>query len=113
MDILTKNEISDIVGSSTLVKYYNQEVDKESAYEILKEKLEKAEEEENKRLKKEEQERAIKEVEEGRKGRRKKKEEPGFIEQMSKNTMVRQLGRTVVREVTRGLLGILGVKKRR
>ena len=113
MDILTKNEIKDIVSSSAIVKYYNEEVDKESAYEILKEKLAKAEEEENQRLKKEEQEKAIQEVEQGRKSRSSKKEEPGFIEQMSKNTMVRQLGRTVVREVTRGLLGILGVKKRR
>lgn len=36
-----------------------------------------------------------------------------MIEEISKNTMVRQLGRTALRELTRGLLGVLGVKSRR
>ncbi|MFK7924429.1 MAG: helicase HerA-like domain-containing protein, partial [Bacteroidia bacterium] len=44
---------------------------------------------------------------------RSRKAEPTFIEEISKNTMVRQVGRTVARELTRGLLGILGIKKRR
>jgi hypothetical protein len=42
------------------------------------------------------------------KSRRKK----STLETISKNTMVRQLGRTVLREVTRGLLGALGIKRR-
>ena len=42
--------------------------------------------------------------------RRVKKEETAF-EAISKNTMVRQIGRTVARELTRGLLGVLGIKK--
>jgi hypothetical protein len=33
------------------------------------------------------------------------KEEESLIEELSKNTMVRQLGRTIFRELTRGILG--------
>ena len=40
------------------------------------------------------------------------KAEPGVLAEISKNTMVRQLGRTALRELTRGLLGVLGVKGR-
>jgi hypothetical protein len=35
-----------------------------------------------------------------------------MIEDHSGNTMVRQVGRTVFRELTRGLLGVLGGKGR-
>ncbi len=37
------------------------------------------------------------------------REEEGIIESLSRNTMVRQLGRTAAREITRGLLGVLGL----
>ncbi len=33
------------------------------------------------------------------------KEDESLIEELSKNTMVRQLGRTIFRELTRGILG--------
>ena len=46
MDILTKAEIKALVKASRLVKKYNQEVDSESAYEILTEKMEAAQEKE-------------------------------------------------------------------
>ena len=36
----------------------------------------------------------------------------GFFESLSKNTMVRQLGRTFFRELTRGIMGSLTNKKR-
>ena len=49
----------------------------------------------------------------GRKATYSAGKDDSFIESMSKNTMVRQLGRTVMRELTRGLLGALGVKKNR
>jgi len=41
------------------------------------------------------------------------REEPSTLEKVSKNTMVRQLGNTILREFTRGLLGMLGVKPSR
>ena len=44
MDILSPAEIDGILDKSALVRKYNQEVDRESAYEILKEKIDEAEE---------------------------------------------------------------------
>ena len=35
-------------------------------------------------------------------------EEPSFVEKAMKNPMVKQVGTTIVRELTRGLLGALG-----
>ncbi|MDC6362510.1 MULTISPECIES: helicase HerA-like domain-containing protein [Flavobacteriaceae] len=45
MDILTDAELKDVLGKSRLIKKYNEEIDRESAYEILNEKIEKAEQE--------------------------------------------------------------------
>lgn len=104
MDILTKAEIKELVDNSDLVPRYIEDIDRESAFELLQKKIEKAASEENKAEKE-------KQIEEAKRSVGRKKDDPSFVEQMSKNTMVRQLGRTLVREVTRGLLGILGVKK--
>ena len=46
MDILTQDEINGINNSSSLVSKYNKSIDRDSAYEILNEKIEKAESEE-------------------------------------------------------------------
>jgi hypothetical protein len=105
MDILSKKEIDELVKGSDLTHKYNEEIDKESAYEILREKLEEAKSEEHKTAM-EEQKKEVK------KASRRKKEEPSLFEKASKNTMVRQIGRTIFRELTRGILGALGVKKR-
>ena len=43
MDILTENELKDVIDNSKLVKKYSEVIDRESAYEILNEKIEKAE----------------------------------------------------------------------
>lgn len=45
MDILSEAELKETVGKSKLVKKYNETIDRESAYEILNEKIEKAEQE--------------------------------------------------------------------
>src|SRR5690606_36010802 len=42
MDVLTEQEIDQLVSNSRLIKKYNQEIDNESAYEILTAKLEEA-----------------------------------------------------------------------
>ncbi len=102
MDILTKSEIKKVINSSDLVRVYNEDIDRESAYEILTKKIEKAQSEENQKKLKEDNTKA-------KRGRPKK--ETSTMEKISKNTMVRQLGRTIFREVTRGLLGALGIKK--
>jgi DNA helicase HerA-like ATPase len=46
MDILTKSELSTLFSKSKLVKKYNKDIDRESAYEMLNKKIEKAEAEE-------------------------------------------------------------------
>ncbi len=100
MDILTPAEIDALVAQSTMAGKYNEAIDPESAYEILERRL-------AERLKNEADDRA--EPAKPARGRA-KKEPPGTLEKMSKNTMVRQLGNTVMREFARGLLGVLGVK---
>jgi len=52
MDILTQKELNQLLDDSKLVLKYNEEIDRESAYELLNEKIKKAEE-----LKKKEDER--------------------------------------------------------
>ncbi|SHO59953.1 helicase HerA-like domain-containing protein [Algoriphagus zhangzhouensis] len=95
MDILTEKEIDDVCKSSDLIDKYNQEIDRESAFEILGDKLEKIEKE---------QEKAVLPGPKPRTTRRTKQDE-SIIEELSKNTMVRQIGRTIFRELTRGILG--------
>ena len=53
MDVLTQAELSELTGSSTLIKKYNKVVDRESAYELLVEKIEKAVEEKEEKEEKE------------------------------------------------------------
>lgn len=55
MDVLEDHELTDLLESSTLSKKYNEEINRESAYELLNEKIENANQEEAK--KKAEQER--------------------------------------------------------
>jgi len=46
MDVLDDDELSDLTKNSKLVKKYNEEIDRESAYELLIKKIETAEKEE-------------------------------------------------------------------
>jgi len=43
MDVLNAKELKKLIGDSKLVKKYNETIDRESAYEMLNEKIEKAE----------------------------------------------------------------------
>ncbi len=45
MDVLTNKELDHVLDGSELIKKYNEEIDRESAYEILNGKIEKAEKE--------------------------------------------------------------------
>ena len=56
MDILTAGELSTLIGNSKIAKKYNEEIDRESAYEILKDKIERASEIETKEKEREEKE---------------------------------------------------------
>ncbi|HFX18070.1 MAG TPA: DUF853 family protein, partial [Flavobacteriales bacterium] len=95
MDILTDDELHEIIQKSKLRSKYNKTIDKESAYEILKEKIEKAQAEE--------------EEEEDTKKSKRQKEEPSMIEK----AMNSSVGKMVIREVTRSLLGVLGLRTTR
>ncbi|RYF84035.1 MAG: DUF853 family protein, partial [Chitinophagaceae bacterium] len=91
MDVLTEGEILNILNQSKLVSKYNQEVDSESAYEILTEKL------------KEAAENAPVET------RKKTKEEPSTFEKITNNTVVKSMARTAGNSIVRSLLGALGL----
>lgn len=45
MDVLTDRELRDVIANSKLVRKYSEDIDRESAYEMLNEKIEKAEKE--------------------------------------------------------------------
>lgn len=62
MDVLTDSELNSLLSKSKLVKKYNEEIDRESAYEMLNEKIEKAEAQEAKEKAKKEKE-ALKKAE--------------------------------------------------
>ena len=97
MDVLSPLEIDGLVARSELARAYNEVIDRESAFEIL-----------NKRMqgRDEEQEEEKKDKED----MKKEKVEPSTFERMTKNPMARQVGNTIVRELTRGLLGVLGIR---
>jgi len=98
MDVLTTGEIDAIVADSKLVKKYNKEIDSESAYEILTEKIKKLT-----AIKEKEAE----EKEEAKAASSSKKEKTIFD-----NPLVKAAGRTAVTILTRSLLGALGLGTR-
>ncbi len=97
MDILTSEEIDSVVAGSKIVQRYNEVIDRDSAYEILNRKLEDAASNE----------------ETDDKNSANKKEEKSTVEKVLTSSTARSIGNTVVRELTRGLLGVLGIKSRR
>jgi hypothetical protein len=94
MDVLSEKEINGIIAKTNLIYKYDELIDRESAYEILTGKIEEAQSED---------------VQTARRGR--SKEEKSALEKVWSSTTTRQIGRTVARELTRGLLGVLGIKK--
>ena len=105
MDVLTDAEINGIVKNSPLVKKYNQVVDRDSAHDILTEKIEAAHAEERQEELKEQRAKA-------RTTTSSRRQEKSTLEKVMSNTTTRQIGRTLARELARGLLGILGGKRR-
>ncbi len=93
MDILSPKELKEILNRSDLRDKYEKAIDKESAFEILKEKIKKA------RIEKE------KDEEEKEKPKRSSRQEKSTFEKIINSSV----GRTIIREVTRSLLGVLGL----
>ena len=97
MDILTDTEVQNLVMSSKLAAKYNQEIDSESAHEILTAKMEQAAE-----LSK------VKEEE-----KKQSKAKPAAEKTIFDNPFVKTAGRTAATMITRSLLGVLGLGGRR
>ncbi|MFN8206830.1 MAG: helicase HerA-like domain-containing protein [Bacteroidales bacterium] len=104
MDVLQASEIEEVLRSSELVKEYNKETDRESAYEILQKKL-KATDENNRDVR---QNIPTQEVPTSS-GRRSTRKEGSVVEDILKSPVTKM----VARELTRGLFGVLGLKTRR
>jgi len=96
MDIITTQEKAEVISNSKLVTKYAEDIDRESAYEMLNEKLEKLESKN-------------KEHEEEPKPRSRRRPEKTSFEKIAGHSLTR----TVLREVTRGILGVLGIKSGR
>jgi hypothetical protein len=96
MDVLTDSEIREILKKSELATKYNVDMDRDSAYEILYERMQQQEEEQ-------EEERFRKQVRQPAERR-----SPSTFEKIIKSPVTN----TIAREVTRGLLGVLGLKTR-
>ena len=97
MDILSESELSGLLAQSKLAKKYNEEIDRESAYEMLHKKIEQAEAEEAKQKAKEEKE-ALKRAESKRKtttSRRRSTRQNPIVKVLTSATVIR------------GVLGIL------
>jgi DNA helicase HerA-like ATPase len=97
MDVLTASEIDEIVDNSKLVEKYNEEIDRESAYEMLTQKLTPQEQTENSE--------GSQEVTDNPTNDKSVIEKAGgFISDVANSSA----GKIIIREVTRGLLGVLG-----
>ncbi len=104
MDIISSVEKDSVIEKSVIRTKYAEEIDRESAYELLEEKLEKAE--------KDEKERKSKELREEKKSRKttrsRRRPEKSTFEKIASHPTTK----IIVRELTRGLLGVLGVRRR-
>ncbi len=95
MDVITEDEKEDVLAKSKLMKRYSEDIDRESAYELLSKKLERMEEKEEEE---EEQREAGK-----RKSKSRRRPEKSTFEKIASHSLTK----TIMREFTRGLLGIL------
>ncbi len=91
MGPLTPEELQQTVTASSLAKSYNEHIDRESAYELLAAKIRDAN------------------LTTPPPTTSQGKQQKSTIEKVIADPLTRQIGRTVAREVTRGLLGVLGL----
>ena len=101
MDILSNEEIDNMVNTSKLVKKYNKQIDRESAHEILMERIEVAQE-----LPKYQPDKMGRNQPTPKPTQRRTTKETGMFEKIMKSPVTN----TIAREVTRGILGVLGLK---
>ncbi|WKS95187.1 helicase HerA-like domain-containing protein [Riemerella columbina] len=97
MGTLTASEIDSLTQNSTLVRKYQNSIDKESAYEILTQRMTPA------NAPATEQKSAPAE-------RKKTAEEPSVFDSVLKSPMAKTFGTTLMREGAKAILGMLGLK---
>jgi DNA helicase HerA-like ATPase len=93
MDILTEAELGSLLAESKLARKYNKEIDRDSAYEMLNEKIKQAEAEEAKRKAQEEKE-ALKKAESERRtssSRRRSTRQNPIVKVLSSPTVIRSV----------------------
>ena len=101
MDVLSDSEINDLVQQSQLVRVYNQTMDRQSAFEML-----------NQRMQDVHRDTAQNSDSTKTETTKPTKQEPGTFEKLLKSPVVRSMGVAVAGMVTRSLLGSLGLKSR-
>ena len=94
MDVISDSELNEMVGNSKIAKKYNEVINRESAFEILKNKIAAVQE--------------ITQEEKSTSPTTKNKEESSMADSVG-NVINSPIGKVVLREVTRGLLGVLGL----
>lgn len=92
MDVLTQAEVDDLVQNSALVKKYSEVVDRDSAYEILNQKIQAA---------------GTTNAKANTKGA--PKPEPSTLEKVVNNSVVKSMLRTAGNSIVRSLLGNIGL----
>jgi len=90
MDVLTESELSSLLAKSKLARKYNEEVDRESAYEMLNKKIEVAEAEEAKEKARKEKE-ALKKAETKQRTRRASTRQNPIIKVLTSPTVIRSV----------------------
>jgi uncharacterized protein len=93
MDIITETEMEQLLKKSRLIHKYNDAIDRESAYEMLQKKVEIADQ--ARELSKEQDLKPVQRT----------KNTPGTFETVMKSPVTN----TIIREITRGILGVLGI----
>ena len=110
MDILTDDELSKKISSSKLVTKYNEVIDRESAYEILNKKLDAAREFD---LQVPDSPNRTYDQKPRTSNRTSTRKEKSTVDKVVNSPLSKQIGRTLVRELTRGILGVLGMSGRK
>ncbi len=101
MDILQDSEVNELVNSSQLMRVYNQSLDRQSAFEILNERMQKNSNGQEEESNQQQQQPA-----------KVGKPQPTTFDKMMKSPVVRSIGVAVAGAVTRSILGSLGLKTR-
>ncbi|HHF7348893.1 TPA: helicase HerA-like domain-containing protein [Legionella feeleii] len=98
MGVLNQQELAAVVAQSTLIARYGQRIERESAKEMLAKQVASATQTST--------------TDATTQRGTASSQEPGMIEQISKNTLFRQVVRQIMRDLMRSLLTALGIKRR-